>query len=303
MSQVRLLVVDDEPFNLEIIGEYFADSGYAIDSAADGEEAWRLLQENPPYDVIILDRMMPRLDGMALLQRIKAAPHLEAIPVIMQTAAGDSEKVRQGLAAGAYYYLVKPYARESLLAIVRGALADATQRQNLQARLARYSQALRLLDTAEFSLRTIDEAGTLAAFVAQACPQPERAVLGISELLVNAIEHGNLGIGYEEKAQLKREERWPEEIQSRLDLPENQHKRVRVIFQRSAGQICLRISDQGDGFDWRPFLDFDPGRAFDPNGRGIALARLTAFDSLSYEGCGNSVCACFHVAPGEGETP
>ena len=55
--------------------------------------------------------------------------------------------------------------------------------------------------------------------------------------------------------------------------------------------IPQRIVDQGDGFDWQKFLEFDPERAFDPNGRGIAMARLTSFASLAYEGRGNIVTA------------
>lgn len=291
MNPFRLLVVDDEPFNLEIIGEYFDGLGYALDTAGDGEEAWRLMDGGGAYDAVILDRMMPVLDGMALLRRIKADPRFASIPVIMQTAAGDPEQVREGLAAGAHYYLVKPYERDSLLSIVRGALADAESQRRLQKALARYDDALLLLTSAEFRLRTIEEASTLAAFLAHACQRPDAAVLGISELLVNAIEHGNLGIGYDEKAQLKREDRWLEEVQRRLELPENQEKHVRVLLYRDGDGLRLRITDEGAGFDWTPYLDFDPARAFDPNGRGIALARLAGFDSLNYEGCGNTVVA------------
>lgn len=292
MGMPRLLVVDDEPFNLEIIAEYFDGQGYELDTAAHGEEAWtRLLSGSPGYDAIILDRMMPVLDGMALLRRVKADPRFAQIPVIMQTAAGEPEQVREGLAAGAHYYLVKPYERESLLSIVRGALDDSAFRRQLQKRLSRYGDALKMLESAEFSFRSIAEAETLAAFVADGCPHPDSAVLGISELLVNAVEHGNLGITYAEKARLKREGRWLEEAERRLLLPENAAKRVRLSMRRNAETTTIRISDEGPGFDWRNYIDFDPARAFDPNGRGIALARMASFESIRYEGSGNTVVA------------
>lgn len=296
MRQTRLLVVDDEPFNLEIIGEYFDGLGYALDSAGDGEAAWRLMTGGVAYDAIILDRMMPVLDGMALLHRIKADPRFSGIPVIMQTAAGDPEQVREGLAAGAHYYLVKPYERESLLTIVRGALGDADSRRQLQNRLAQHGDALKLLASAEFRLRTLEEASTLAAFIAHGCQRPDAAVLGISELLVNAVEHGNLGISYEEKARLKREDRWLEEVQRRLALAAYRDKHVHVALVRDGETLRLRVTDEGRGFDWQRYLDFDPARAFDPNGRGIALARMASFDSLTYEGCGNSVVAALKNA-------
>jgi hypothetical protein len=55
--------------------------------------------------------------------------------------------------------------------------------------------------------------------------------------------------------------------------------------------VQIRIRDQGQGFDWTPYLDFDPERAFDPHGRGIAMARLSSFDDLEYLGDGNEVLA------------
>lgn len=293
----RLLVVDDEPFNLEIIGEYFEGSGLELDTAEHGEEAWTLLNGAQTYSAVLLDRMMPVLDGMALLKRMKADERFKTIPVIMQTAAGNPDQVREGLAAGAYYYLVKPYARESLLTIVRGALADNDSRNAMQQKLAEHGTALQMLASGEFACRTVEEAGILAAFLAQACPQPEAAVLGLSELLINGVEHGNLGITYAEKSQLRREERWDDEVHARLALPENLGKRVRAYLSRSTESLSIRIVDEGAGFDWRKYLEFDPDRAFDPNGRGIALTRMSGFAALEYEGCGNTVALTIRTNP------
>lgn len=289
MENHRLLVVDDEPFNLEIITEYFDGTGLELDTAENGEEAWRLLDGSTRYAAVLLDRMMPVLDGMSLLRRIKNDSRFHSVPVIMQTAAGNPDQVREGLAAGAYYYLVKPYERDSLLTIVRGALADSQARHELQRKLAQHGSALQLLSCGEFSLRTVDEAGILAAFLAQACPQPESAVLGLSELLINGVEHGNLGITYAEKSLLRQQDRWDEEVRRRQALPENCDKRVRASVSRTAEGIRIRITDEGPGFDWNRYLDFDPERAFDPNGRGIALARMSGLSAMDYEGCGNTV--------------
>lgn len=285
----RLLVVDDEPFNLEIISEYFEGTGLLIDTAEHGEIAWRLLDSGVRYSAILLDRMMPVLDGMGLLLRIKADERFREIPVIMQTAAGNPEQVREGLAAGAYYYLVKPYERDSLLTIVRGALADSAARNDLRRKLADHASALQLMGSGSFAFRTVEEAGILATFIAQACPQPEAAALTLSELFVNAVEHGNLGISYEEKSQLRREERWDAEVAHRLTLDANRGKRVRVGLARGDGELSIRVVDEGSGFDWQRYLEFDPARAFDPNGRGIALARMSGAATIEYQGTGNTV--------------
>jgi anti-sigma regulatory factor (Ser/Thr protein kinase) len=60
---------------------------------------------------------------------------------------------------------------------------------------------------------------------------------------------------------------------------------------RRGGEIEVTITDEGKGFDWNPFLDFDPDRAYDLNGRGIAMARMLGFESLEYQGAGNVVVA------------
>ena len=110
MTRTRILAVDDEPLNLAIIEEYLCEeASYTLDTAENGEIAWSALEAAcPPYDLVILDRMMPVLDGMALLRRMKADQRFAAVPVILQTAAAAPEQVREGLDAGAYYYLTKP---------------------------------------------------------------------------------------------------------------------------------------------------------------------------------------------------
>ena len=297
-NKTRILAVDDEALNLEILLEYFADeNALALDTADGGEAAWALLQ-NPEndYKAILLDRMMPGLDGIGLLKRIKGDARLAGIPVIMQTAANSAAQIREGLEAGAYYYLTKPYRRDNLLAIVQAALIDAEARDALRLQLHSHINSLQFLKQAEFSIRTVDEASQLASFIARACPNAEMVVMGISELLINAIEHGNLGLSYAEKSSLKRDDCWRPEIDRRAALPSNIEKEVKLQFQRDERSITLRVIDQGNGFDWQSFLEIDPERAFDPNGRGIALARLLSFSTLIYEGGGNTAVATISLA-------
>lgn len=293
MIDGRILVVDDEALNLEILLEYLeGETSLPPVTADSGEAAWALLHApGNDYKLILLDRMMPGLDGIGLLRRIKSDPRLAAIPVIMQTAANSAEQIREGLEAGAYYYLTKPYRRDNLLAIVHAAVSDAEARYTLRHQLHSHIRSLNFLNQAEFSIRNVDEAGQLASFIAQASPNPDTTVIGISELLINGIEHGNLGLTYSEKSRLKLDDTWRIEIDRRSALPENADKTVRLSFLREGQRITLRVTDQGKGFDWQNFLEIDPARAFDPNGRGIALARLMSFSSICYEGCGNVAVA------------
>jgi CheY-like chemotaxis protein len=292
MTRFTMLAVDDDPNNLHIIGEVFKREPINLSYAASGEHALEMLSDpKNAFDVVLLDRMMTGLDGIAVLRRMKAEPRLAHTPVVMQTAAAAPEEVSEGLSAGAHYYLTKPYAPATLRTIIRSALDYVRDRRELEARAGINSEALALLDEARFFLRTADQAQRLAVFLAQLCPDPKLAVLGLSELLMNAIEHGNLGITCNEKSALMREDRLNHEIVRRLQLPAYRERRATVEVKRSANELKFTVTDQGDGFDYRAYLELDPSRAFEPNGRGIALARKVSFTQLSYQGKGNIVVA------------
>ena len=285
-----LLVIDDEPINLEIIGEYLEDEPFELTLANSGEQAWTLLDSSPTkYDAVILDRMMPGMSGIELLRKMKSDRRMDRLPVIMQTAAAAPEQVAEGLAAGAYYYLIKPYERTTLLSIINAALEDLTRWDDLTQRMSHNVLALSLLSEAQFAVRTLEEAQAVAGLIAQVAAEPETAVMGLAELLVNGVEHGNLGIDFPTKSQLKRDEAWGREVEKRLALPENQDKRVRLHLEPHTEGWKVTISDDGPGFDWHSFLDVAPERAFAPNGRGIVLARKLAFTQMTYKGNGNCV--------------
>lgn len=297
--RARLLVVDDEELNREIIREYLEDEDCDLFEAESGEQALEML-ESGDYDAVLLDRMMPGIDGIEVLQRMKRNPRLSELPVVFQTAAAAADQLAEGLRLGAYYYLTKPYHRDALAAVVQSALDLGRQRRDLRAKVAAYSGVMRLVEEAHYRFRTLDEGQALAAALATVCAEPERAAMGLVELFVNAVEHGNLGIDFENKARLLAAGQWQTETQRRLELPENAGKFVDVRAARSGGEVVVVIRDQGEGFDWRRFLTLDESRAFYPNGRGIALARQIAFTRVEYRGKGNEVEARLLAADGRG---
>ncbi len=292
MTQRQFLVVDDEIINLQIIREYLEDSGHQLELVASAERAWECLTTNGrTFDLVILDRMMPGMNGIELLRKMKGDARFASIPVIMQTAATAPDQVREGIEAGAYYYLAKPYEPETLLAIVRAALADVGVRESARQEALGHVRAMELLDQAEFRFSTIEQVGPLIQVLASLCAEPQTVASGLSELLLNAIEHGNLGITYADKKRLRLENTWEEEIARRMVLPEYSGRTVLVRVLRQPDQLEFTVIDAGQGFDWRRYLDFEPARATDPNGRGIAMARLLSFATLEYHGNGNTVVA------------
>lgn len=291
-TKATILIVDDESLNLDIICAHLEDDNYELLRASDGQQAWSRLEAEPVrFDAIILDRMLPGMDGMQLLSNIKDNDLMEHIPVVMQTGKAESQDIVEGINAGAYYYLTKPYDGDVLKTIVRSAVNDRLHEKSLHESLREGRQIFDLMSSGRFKIHNLQECSLVASQVAHLCPAPHRVVTGISELLVNALEHGNLKIGYEAKSNLMRRGMWQIEIERRLNASENIGSYIELEFHVAADTVQIRIRDQGPGFDWTPYMDFDPDRAFDPHGRGIAVARLSSFDDLEYIGKGNEVVA------------
>ncbi len=299
-STPRILAIDDEPLFLEIISELLDDSGYEVETEECSLAAWQRLKAAPhAFDILLLDWQMPELNGLELLRRIKADDELKHLAVVMQTALSDKAHVAEGLSAGAFYYLVKPFEQQELRAIVDAAVADLRREHELTSRLEADRRALGALHHAEFRIRTMEEARELGIFIANTCPQSQRVVLGLTELLVNAVEHGNLELSYEDKSRLMEAGRLHDEIAQRLRDPRYAARAVAIDYRRREDSVEIAITDEGPGFDWHRYLDFDPERAFHSHGRGIAMARKLSFD---YRGRGNEVFVSMQVAKPQGAT-
>ncbi|WP_420226026.1 response regulator [Pigmentiphaga litoralis] len=292
----NILVVDDEPLNLAIISEHLSDPRYRLKAASDGIQAWDMLQHGGvPFDIVVLDRMMPGINGIELLERMKSDPRFADIPVIMQTAASRQHEVLEGFTKGAHYYLTKPYEHAILVAVVSAAIDVRARQKQLKRQLTDAQEIFSNVQRAQFTFSTLSEARQLASFLAKLCPNPEAVVVGLAELMINAIEHGNLELGYAEKGRLSVEGGWAQEIERRLAMPKYAHRIAQATFRRLPDRLVFHILDEGPGFDWPSFLEMSPDRAFDSHGRGIAMANMLAFDNLSYLRDGReAVCTVLH---------
>lgn len=114
----RILIVEDEPAQLELLAYNVEVEGFSVLKAPDGEEGVFLAEEEQP-DLIILDWMLPSISGIEVCRQIKRKPTTRSIPIIMLTARGEEEDRVRGLDTGADDYVVKPYSVSELLARVR----------------------------------------------------------------------------------------------------------------------------------------------------------------------------------------
>lgn len=117
----KILVVDDEKDILELIEYNLTKNGYRVKTALSGEDALELIKEND-YDLIILDLMLPGVDGFDICKIIKADKQKANIPIVMVTAKADEADKVAGLEIGADHYVTKPFSPRELLAIVKATL-------------------------------------------------------------------------------------------------------------------------------------------------------------------------------------
>ena len=114
------LIVDDDEINLEILSDYLEAAGLAVMTVPDGESAIEVLStDDYEFDVMFLDWMMPGLSGIDVLNHVRASSRNKTLPVIMQTAKASDIERRQGLEAGADFYLSKPFDEGAFLSALQ----------------------------------------------------------------------------------------------------------------------------------------------------------------------------------------
>jgi class 3 adenylate cyclase len=186
---VRILIVDDAPDNVDILQMRLESQGYEVATAEDGIEALEKVRELLP-DLVLLDVMMPKMDGIEVVKRLKSDPSLPFIPVILVTAKADAKDVIAGLESGGDDYLTKPVDHAALSARVRSmlrikALHDTVQNQATRlteqaAELAAWNRTLEERVAAQLS--ELERVGRLKRFLA---PQ-------LAEMIVSTGDEGIL---------------------------------------------------------------------------------------------------------------
>jgi two-component system, sensor histidine kinase and response regulator len=131
IGPARILVVDDQPSNIQILGTVLGQWGHEIIPASDGVTALKRVALRRP-DLILLDLLMPEMDGCEICHRLKANPDWKDIPVIFLSAAGDKDLIVRALDAGGVDYITKPFNHAELISRVRTQLALKTARDQLK---------------------------------------------------------------------------------------------------------------------------------------------------------------------------
>ena len=124
MTQQRILLADDEPRLLHVVGLYLSMEGFEVREASDGTEAISML-ETEQFDLAILDVMMPGTDGIEVCRHIRSQPASQSMPVLVFTSLSSDKDVERARLAGANHLITKPFSLPGLGAVVRSCFEDA----------------------------------------------------------------------------------------------------------------------------------------------------------------------------------
>ncbi len=119
----NFLIIDDNSFNLDIINEYIEDEGFNTKCCEHAINGLKYLENNTKMvDIVLLDRMMPHMNGLEFLDKVKSDNRFRHIPIIMISAAADQKAINEGKKSGVFDYITKPFEREVLLSVIYRAI-------------------------------------------------------------------------------------------------------------------------------------------------------------------------------------
>lgn len=285
---MKVLLVEDDPSLRKFLEDSLSLTGYEVKVAEDGRAGLEAFLSFSP-DLVMTDIKMPRMDGLELLSEIRKRS--QEVIVIVMTAYGCEEYALEALHRLANNYLTKPIRFEDLIRLLKKYASILKHRQLPKKPLG---LVVRRELTIVFDNRihcVPQMANRLVLEIGKVIPKENQLGihLGLAELLANAIEHGNLGITYEEKTAALEEDRIDQLYQDRLADLERAKKKVTVHFKMTPASCEWFIEDQGLGFEWKGLpTAIDERNFLELHGRGIFLSRIQ-FDEFEFLGKGNLV--------------
>ncbi|MCX7014765.1 MAG: response regulator [Candidatus Sumerlaeota bacterium] len=265
---LTVLVIDDEEIIRDLLHEFLSREGYTVATAASGAEGLEQFRRHRPM-LVVTDVCMPGMDGLAFLRAVRREEP-EARVVVM-TGHGDDAVALEALRGGATNYIKKPLTLEEFLFIVRAheRMCRAQERQRLP--LGALVDERRTYSLPNDSNLVYPVAYQVTQTMLNFLPRQdvEAVSLALTEAMINAMEHGNLGIGYQQKSDALHENRYRQLLSERQVDPVCAARHVLVESHVGVDGSWFRVTDEGEGFDWRNLPDpSDPENLLREHGRG-----------------------------------
>lgn len=294
----RLLIVEDDDAVREAVACQFRKrADYEVREAASAGEALEAFGV-APSDVVLIDIQLPDLSGIELVSRLKELR--PAVRPIMMSGWADIQDTVKALRAGAVDFFQKPFKMEEVLASVEQAfqaIAAAQVGRPVHAYLIEERRVFRIPNDFSIIPHVIsDILRSLEGDFGINKSELDGVQTALHEMMINAIEHGNLGITYEEKSRLlETPSGLHEEFERRAQDPSRSGRRVTVVYQETPEAVTVRIADEGEGFDHASLPD--PTQPYESrHGRGILITRVF-MDEVRFNEAGNEVTLVKYKKP------
>ncbi len=269
MINTRVLVIEKESAMLGFLVEKLRSRGYEVFSARNRMEGLRVLKAERP-DIVLSAIWGGRVKGVEFLSRIKGID--PEAKVIVMTEDGNQETAVEALRRGAINYLKKPVTFWELYEIIEKAVSIQSQVINKE---FVFEERKRIIMGNEID-KIWGVVNQLLICADNICDKGrvQELGLGLYEIIMNAIEHGNLEISFDEKCRAVETNTYGRLLQERLSNPSFSRRRVTIDYHMIPGELHYVVRDEGKGFNWRDWLYLDPSsNLLTPCGRGILLAR------------------------------
>lgn len=285
VQNLDLLVIEPDENQRDELVEMLQSTFRFLDATADGNDAISKYKVKRHRLILCNIHVSERNDFVFVKRILKINPEQSIITLTDQQKTKSFYRL---LDFGLDQFVPCPFKKRQLFFFIRRACQRLYDQEMVNTWI-HVKSVLRMMPNGSFHFKTYEESNRLALTLSLLFPNQQKAITGLQELFNNAIEHGNLEISYEEKTELIRNEQLSNEVERRHQLKPYRNRIVKVSFRRTNEWIEVIIKDEGNGFNFERFLEIDKNRILDPHGRGIAMARLTLFDDLTYIGNGNTV--------------
>ena len=285
MSRYKILIADDQELMRTVLVRFIQRAGYDVIAAQNGEEAVELYKLEHPA-LVISDIKMPKMNGLTLLKEIKRIDPRALI--ILITGFGSEAILLEALRGGAINFFKKPFKVEEVIEVVHHAVRyrDTVQYTEF-AGSGLYSEEKRFV-ISPAAVNVIALLNQICLNFNQVFSEPEiiNLKIGLEEMINNAIEHGCLGITYEEKNEAIASGTFSGLIARKRESVNDRF--VHITSSLATDGAVITIRDDGEGFDWRNLPRPTKESILQFNGRGIFLTKIF-FDSVEYNDAGNQV--------------